>query len=210
MVKSWSVRILRVYTVVSFESKCEYVPCFQSNLPWRCFIQLKAFEPYVRRHTFWHYTQRRLESPCTFAQSDQSLLSAWRNFVFLATQNAHCEGSANVQADLNLKGRTCPKVRFLTVWLICLDEQHNTIWASARQNQENDMCAQRRLISALASAQSDQSLCCPHEKSLGPKLPVECTAKTLIRLGGCPGWSESSLGAHAICWFCHAVAHLLL
>ena len=24
------------------------------------------------------------------------------------------------------------------------------------------------------------------------------SAKTLIRLGGCPGWSESSLGAHAI------------
>ena len=24
------------------------------------------------------------------------------------------------------------------------------------------------------------------------------TAKTLIRLGGCPGWSESTLGAHAI------------
>ena len=24
------------------------------------------------------------------------------------------------------------------------------------------------------------------------------TAKTLIRLGGCPGWSKSSLGAHAI------------
>ena len=24
------------------------------------------------------------------------------------------------------------------------------------------------------------------------------TAKTLIRLGGCPGWSESSLGAHAM------------
>ena len=24
------------------------------------------------------------------------------------------------------------------------------------------------------------------------------TVKTLIRLGGCPGWSESSLGAHAI------------
>ena len=28
------------------------------------------------------------------------------------------------------------------------------------------------------------------------------TAKTLIRLGGCPGWSESSLGAHSFCWFC--------
>ena len=54
-----------------------------------------------------------------------------------------------------------------------------------------------------ASAQSDQSLRCPHEKSLGPRLPTESTAKTLIRLGGCPGWSESSLGAHSFCWFCH-------
>ena len=31
------------------------------------------------------------------------------------------------------------------------------------------------------------SLRCLHEDSLGPKLPHECTAKTLIRLGGCPG-----------------------
>ena len=30
------------------------------------------------------------------------------------------------------------------------------------------------------------------------KLPIERTAKTLIRLGGCQGWSESSLGTHAI------------
>ena len=37
-------------------------------------------------------------------------------------------------------------------------------------------------------------------KAVG-KFLVACfkrTAKTLIRLGGCPGWSESSLGAHAI------------
>ena len=33
------------------------------------------------------------------------------------------------------------------------------------------------------------------------------TAKTLTRLRGCPGWSESSLGAHAFCWFCHVAAH---
>ena len=32
------------------------------------------------------------------------------------------------------------------------------------------------------------------------------TGKTLIRLGGCPGWSESMLGAQSFCWFCHAVA----
>ena len=48
------------------------------------------------------------------------------------------------------------------------------------------VCAQRRLRSAWASAQSDQSLRCPHEETLGLKLPIERTAKTLIRLGGCP------------------------
>ena len=36
------------------------------------------------------------------------------------------------------------------------------------------------------------------------------TAKTLIRLGGCPGWSESSLGAQPFCWFCHVAAHVHL
>ena len=73
-----------------------------------------------------------------------------------------------------------------------------SIWARAWQNQQNTVCAQRRLRSAWASAQSDQSLRCPHEGSLGPYVPIEHTAKRLIRLGGCPGWSESSLGAHAI------------
>ena len=34
------------------------------------------------------------------------------------------------------------------------------------------------------------------------------TAKTLIRLGGCPGWSESSLGAQSLYWFCHVAAHI--
>ena len=48
------------------------------------------------------------------------------------------------------------------------------------------------------SEYSDQSLQCPPEESLDPKLPIKRTAKTLIRLCGCSGWSESSLGAHAI------------
>ena len=36
------------------------------------------------------------------------------------------------------------------------------------------------------------------------------TAKTLIRLGGCPGWSGSSLVAKPHCLFCHEAAHFLL
>ena len=55
------------------------------------------------------------------------------------------------------------------------------------RKKENGMCAQQRLRSAWASAQSDQSFRCPHEEGLGPYLPIERTSKTMIKLGGCPG-----------------------
>ena len=71
-------------------------------------------------------------------------------------------------------------------------------WSTAWQNQQNDLCAQPRIRSAWASTQSSQSQRCPPEAKLCPKLPIERTAKTLIRLGGCPGWSESSLGTKVI------------
>ena len=74
----------------------------------------------------------------------------------------------------------------------------NHRWAASWQNQQNGMCTQRRLRSAWASAQSDQGLRCSHEETLGFSLPIERIVKTLIRLGSCPGWSESSLGAHII------------
>ena len=34
--------------------------------------------------------------------------------------------------------------------------------------------------------------------------------RRLIRLGRCPGWSESSLDGHSFCWFCHGVTCLCL
>ena len=34
--------------------------------------------------------------------------------------------------------------------------------------------------------------------------------RRLIRLGGCPGWSESLLGAQSFCWFCHEMAQILV
>ena len=51
--------------------------------------------------------------------------------------------------------------------------------------------------------------CAPSKDSdqLG-HLPTECTTKTLIRLGRCPGWSESLLGAQSFYLFCHEVAQL--
>ena len=60
--------------------------------------------------------------------------------------------------------------------------------------------------------------------SLGPKITVRsmgswgpkissCGQRRLwsdwgIRLGGCPGWSESSLDAQSFCWFCHEAAQI--
>ena len=49
---------------------------------------------------------------------------------------------------------------------INIDNQNHK-WACAWQNQQIDLCAQRKLRSAWASAQSDQSLRYPHEESFG-------------------------------------------
>ena len=75
------------------------------------------------------------------------------------------------------------------LWLISL---FFSIWAATWQNQQGE-CA--------PSEDTDQP---GHPPSLIRVFAVRLlaffmrTAKTLIRLGGCPGWSESSLGAHAI------------
>ena len=77
-------------------------------------------------------------------------------------------------------------------------QQIQKCWAASWQNQQSGMCAQRRLRSTWASTQHDQSLRCALTGKLRTQAYFMQTAKTLIRLGGCPGWSESSLGAHAI------------
>ena len=33
--------------------------------------------------------------------------------------------------------------------------------------------------------------------------------KSLVKLSGCPGWSESALGAQPHCWFCRVAAHVM-
>ena len=58
------------------------------------------------------------------------------------------------------------------------------------------LCAQQRLRSAWASAQFDQSLCCPHEESLGPYLPV--SAQQRLRSDWADAQADLSLRwAHA-------------
>ena len=59
------------------------------------------------------------------------------------------------------------------------------------------LCAQRRLRSAWAFAQSDQSLRCALNGLLKTQVFFMRTAKTLIRLG-----------AQSLCWFCRVAAQI--
>ena len=52
--------------------------------------------------------------------------------------------------------------------LVTHDLQQNKICAATWENVTSDMCAQRRLRSACAAAQSDQSLRCPLKETLHP------------------------------------------
>ena len=66
-------------------------------------------------------------------------------------------------------------------------------WAAAWQNQQNYLCAQRRLRSALASAQFDQS-----SLSAWRKLGSLAIHWADSELGVCPNRPESSLAAHVM------------
>ena len=65
-----------------------------------------------------------------------------------------------------------PSKRRLQAWFLTGIEwaewRDKLSWAALWQNQQNGMCAQRRLRSDWASTQSDQRLRCPHEESLCP------------------------------------------
>ena len=72
-----------------------------------------------------------------------------------------------------------------------------SIWAAARQNQQNELCAQQR-------HRSDKHLLtliwvfAVRMKKHWFLNYLLSAQQRLIRLGGCPGWSESSLGEHVV------------
>ena len=69
------------------------------------------------------------------------------------------------------------------------------MWAASWQNQQNWMCAQRRLRSAWATARSDQSSLSAWRK-LGSLAIHWAHSKDSDQTGRTPGWPESSLGSH--------------
>ena len=69
------------------------------------------------------------------------------------------------------------------------------------------MCDQKSLRSALAYAQSDQSLCRSHEYSMTVKLMIEHNLEFLNLIKGCTGSYESTLVKLSHCWKSHVMAH---
>ena len=65
------------------------------------------------------------------------------------------------------------------------------VWAASWQNQQNDCASSEDSDQPVHPVWSESSLCA----QMGAKDPSLLHAD---RLSGCPGWSESSLGAHAI------------
>ena len=74
--------------------------------------------------------------------------------------------------------------KWLNNWNKAEKMRHNTRWAATWQNQQSDSA--------------------PSEDSDQPGHPP-----SQIRLGGCPGWSESSMGAQSLCWFYHVAAQII-
>ena len=83
-----------------------------------------------------------------------------------------------------------------------------SIWASAWQNLQNGMCAQRRLRSVWASAQSDQS-------SLSAWRKLGSLATYWAHNEDWSAWADAQADL-SICWthmpfcrFCHALTHIV-
>ena len=160
-------------------------------------------------------------SACSSAQSDQSLLSAWKK-----TLGPYIPIECTAKSLIRLgTGHFVGFVMLLLIWL--LEPPHDkTNKMACAPNKDSDQpghppslirvfavrmkkvmkflvytlttnfqfepkhhkankmaCATSKNWSACSSAQSDQSAVRMKKKTLGPYLPIECTAKSLIRLG---------------------------
>ena len=95
---------------------------------------------------------------------------------------------------------------------LCKQRKTSIIWASAWQNEQNDMCVQRRLRSAWTSAQSGWSVFAIRMKThwvLSYMYPLS-TQRRFWPVAD----AQADLSLHwahrSVCWFCHAKAHIII
>ena len=120
-------------------------------------------------------------------------ISSWSLLIFLLCLSV-CLSAHQFVISVNLHSKfTLPAVIITTIVLVF----HSYNEPEQDKNQQNDMCAQRILKSAWASAQSDQSLPCPHKENLGLYLGTHWMHSE--DWSGCAdAQTESSQGAHII------------
>ena len=109
-------------------------------------------------------------------------MSTIRKYVFKAL--------ATAKAIISLSACTLAQIRTFAVRLRSFDiAQYIRLFGSLLLTYEpqREMCVRRRLRSDCASAQSDQSLRCPHEETLYPGLSKIRPVKILISVHECAG-----------------------
>ena len=118
------------------------------------------------------------------------------NLLELPHENTSSDCSINAMSELFtsvvdlVNAHPPPTDKCLIRWQLTLSK---TLWAASWQNEQNGMSS---MISVFAVR---------IKKAWVLSYPLSAHRR-LIRLGGRPGWSESSLGAQSFCWFCHETA----
>ena len=166
---------------------CELKVPFDWNSVWACLQHvISSFDSFPFLQEFWIF------------------LSEFTVSSISHPQHAKYNLSIN-KINLNLN-KTHLWVWISTNHIVILSGQTMMIWAASRQNQQNDLYAQRRLRSAWASAQSNKRLRCPHEETFDPQLPTECISDQSWRMPRLI-WVFAGRTYH-FCWFCHEAAQL--
>ena len=82
-------------------------------------------------------------------------------------------------------------------------------WATLWQNQLNDCVPSEDLDQPGHPPSLIRVFAVRMKKPGVPSYPLSAQ-RSLIKLGRCPGWSESSQGAPSLCWFCHVAPQMVV
>ena len=119
-----------------------------------------------------------------------SLYITWELHAFISQKGAYLkpEQFFDFRTSFVIRQLTC---HFLSFLLFCISKGpifhvilSSIIWVAMWEIVPSDMCAQRRLRSACAFAQSDQSLRCPHEEICILSYPM-CVQRRFSRCSDC-------------------------
>ena len=156
---------------------------YKCSMSWRFLIQPLFSVPFQTWHEPRHDKTNKMSVRPAKTQinlcirpdwSESSLCAQWvaKDPSFLHADSEDSDQTGRMPRLIWVfTGRTVFFVGFVMRRLKYVQKRFRLIfikWAASWQNQQNGMCAQRRLKSAWAPAQSEQRLHCSRDESLGP------------------------------------------